>query len=115
MTKADLEKIEGNNTPARFLRDELPRIDVRDAQFDTPDYRKVMCDYMGVAAITLPDSMEYQIIPAPVLTDDRRYAIDSTRRKIIYCEKPNSDMIMEDATKALQNVVRDFPYSHWSW
>ena len=112
MTKADLEKIEGTNTPARFFRDELPRTNCRDKEFDSPDYRKVMCDYMGVAAITLPESMDYSIIPAPVLTDDRKYAIDSTRRKIIYCENPNSDMIMEDATKALNTLVRNFPY-HW--
>lgn len=115
MTKADLAKIEGNNTPARFFRDELPRIDCRDAQFDSPDYTKVMCDYMGVAAVTIPESMEFSIIPAPVLCDDRSYAIDSTRRKILYAVNPNSDMIMEDATRALNNLVRDFPYNHWVW
>ena len=112
MDKNDLAKIEGNNTPARFIKDTLPRLDFTDYQFDSPDWRKVMCDYMGVAAITLPESMTYSIIPAPVLCDDRSYAIDDSRRKIIYCDRPDSDMIIADSVKALNNVVRNFPY-HW--
>lgn len=110
MTGADLNRIEGNNTLARFLRNELPRLECANNEFKSPDWRKVMCDYMGVAAITIPDAMNFSIIPAPVLCDDRSYAIDSTRRKILYAVDPDSDAIIDDSIEAINNAVRNFPY-----
>jgi hypothetical protein len=65
----------------------------------------------GVAAITIPDAMKMEVIPAPVLCDDRSYGVDSTRRKIIYATNPDSDAIIDDATKAINNAIRNFPYS----
>jgi len=110
MKGSDLGRIEGTNTLARFLRDDLCRIECKNNEFLSPDWEKVMCDYMGVAAITIPDAMKMEIIPAPVLCDDRSYAIDSTRRKILYATYPDSDAIIADATEAINNAVRDFPY-----
>lgn len=110
MNKDDLAKIEGTNTLARFLKNELPRICTPDAEFDDPNWSKVMCDYMGVAAITVPDAMKLSIVPAPVLCDDTSYAIDSTRRKIIIGVDPDSDAIVADSIEALNNAVRNFPY-----
>ena len=48
--------------------------------------------------------------PTPKLCDDRSYAIDESRRKIIWGTYPDSDAIIADATKALNNVVKNFPY-----
>jgi len=110
MTGADLDRIEGNNTLARFLRNELPKLACDNNEFKNPEWKKVMCDYMGVAALTIPDAMNFSIIPAPVLCDDRAYAIDSTRRKILYAVDPDSDAIINDSIEALNNAVRDFPY-----
>ncbi len=110
MKGADLDRIEGTNTLARFLRNELPRVEGDTHVFKDPEWKKVMCDYMGVAAITLPDAMKMEIIPAPVLCDDRSYALDSTRRKIIYATNPDSDAIIDDSIKAINNAVANFPY-----
>jgi inosine-uridine nucleoside N-ribohydrolase len=110
MKRSDIDAIEGRNTPAQLLKQKLPRIDAKDADFAKPTWRKVMCDYMGVAALTLPDAMKMEIIPAPVLCDDRSYALDSTRRKIIYATHPDSDAIIDDSIKAINNAVANFPY-----
>ena len=110
MKRSDIDAIEGRNTPAQLLKCKLPRIDAMDADFAKPTWTKVMCDYMGVAALTVPDAMKLDIIPAPKLCDDRSYAIDESRRKIIWGTYPDSDAIMADATKALNNVVKNFPY-----
>jgi inosine-uridine nucleoside N-ribohydrolase len=110
MKRSDIDAIEGRNTPAQLLKQKLPRIDAKDADFAKPTWRQVMCDYMGVAALTLPDAMQLDIIPAPKLCDDRSYAIDESRRKIIWGTYPDSDAIVADATKALNNVVKNFPY-----
>lgn len=110
MTGADLRRIEGNNTLARFLRDGLPIIESQNNEFKSPDWRKIMCDYMGVAALTVPDAMKFSVIPAPVLCDDTSYAVDSTRRRILYAEYPDSDAIIDDSIKAINNAVRNFPY-----
>ena len=70
-----------------------------------PGWKKVMCDYAGVAALSVPDAMELTIIPAPTLTDDHKYALDSNNKKIIWGEGHVSDIITEDAIKCTQKLI----------
>lgn len=71
---------------------------------DYRDIKKIMCDLAAPATIALNSSMSYRIVTAPVITDNRRYAWDSTRKKIIYMEDPISDMIVEDTIKSINNI-----------
>ena len=108
MTKADLDSVEGDGKLAKFIKLDLPLGVYSEERFYNPEWIKVMCDYMGVAALSVPDSIEFDIIPAPSMCDDYKYAIDSTRRKIVYGVRPNSDMIIADATAALKKVVAKY-------
>lgn len=68
---------------------------------------KIMCDLAAPATIALNNSMSYRIITAPVITDNRHYAWDSSRRKILYMEDPDSAMIVGDTIKSINNIVKN--------
>ena len=103
MDHTDFEKIHGDSKGAEFFRKTLPFQVTTPEQYAT--WKKVMCDLMGPAAIAVPEAINFSIIPAPVICDDEQYAIDSTRRKIIYGIDPNSEMIVADAIAAINKIV----------
>ena len=70
-------------------------------------WTKVMCDYAGVAALSVPDSMDLTIINAPTLEDDGRYTLNPNNKKIIWGENPNSDLITADAIKCTLKVIEN--------
>lgn len=71
------------------------------------DIKKIMCDLAAPATIALNNSMSYRVVTAPVITDNRRYAWDSSRRKILYMEDPDSTMIVGDTIKSINNIVKN--------
>ncbi|MCQ2456306.1 MAG: nucleoside hydrolase [Clostridia bacterium] len=105
MVHDDFMKIDGDSEGAEFFRRTLPLEEVNETRYNDPAWRKVMCDLAAPAVLAVPDSMEITIRTSPIMCDDHRYASDSTRRKILYGVKPDSDMIVEDAIKAINKVT----------
>lgn len=105
MYRDDLAKLHGNSRAVDFFRNILPA-NCYDPDELATNWRKVMCDYAAPAAIARPDTLDFSIIPAPVLGDDRKYAADSTRRKILYAVNPKSDEITADAVASIDRLIQ---------
>lgn len=105
MEYEDFMRIEGDTPGAKLFREIYPR-QCEKEEDKLRAIRKIMCDLVAPATLALNDSMSYRIITAPVVTDNNRYAWDSTRRKIIYMEDPDCRRIVDDAIKAINNAVK---------
>ncbi len=61
-------------------------------------------DLAAPAFLSAPEGFKFDVIPAPVFTDDKAYAYDSTRHKIIYMDEIYPDIIMKDVYRCLRNL-----------
>lgn len=105
--KNDFLAFEGDSDGAVFYRYLLPRYFASEERYQKDDFRWTMCDLMGVAAITHPESITFSVVPAPVFTDDKKFAIDSTRRRILYGTHPKSEIIVPDAVACIKKVIEE--------
>ena len=103
-TEHHFNQFEGDHLAAEFFRRILPRVCATKDQLNN-GWKKVMCDLMGPATVAHPDWVELTIMPAPVITDDYKYAFDCTRKKMILAEYPKAELIAEDAVKAIKKLV----------
>lgn len=60
-------------------------------------WKRTIWDFAAPAILALPKSATLEIMPTPLLTDDRRAAIDKTRHKMIMLMKLDRDMIYKDS------------------
>lgn len=58
------------------------------------EWKRTLWDLGAPAVIETPEHIEYSIMPAPVLTDDRQFAFDSTRHEIAILSKIDRDPVM---------------------
>ncbi|MBQ7836605.1 MAG: nucleoside hydrolase [Clostridia bacterium] len=63
---------------------------------------RCLWDIAAPAILDNPDCAEIEIITAPVMTDDRKYAFDSTRHKIMILKKIDRDKTYEKAWEVLK-------------
>lgn len=94
----------GTSYAGEFYSRHLPRLCASSSEY-VKGWVKIMCDFEGTAVISVPDAVDLSVISAPKLTDDGKYEIDESRRKIIWGENPNSDVIVADAAKCIKNVI----------
>ncbi len=60
-------------------------------------WKRTIWDFAAIAILALPQSATLEIMPTPVLTDDRRAAVDKSRHKMIMLMKLERDMIYKDS------------------
>lgn len=94
----------GTSFAGEFYSQHLPRVCSSSSEY-VQGWVKTMCDFEGTAVISVPDAVDFSIIPAPKLTDEGKYALDDSRKKIVWGENPNSDVIIADAVKCIKNVI----------
>lgn len=68
------------------------------------DWYRCLWDIAAPAILDNPDCAEISIITAPVMTDDRKYAFDSTRHQIMILTKIDRDKTYEKAWETLKNA-----------
>lgn len=107
MDKTDLARLEGNGKAAEHLKRGLPLKIFTEERFAEPTWHKVMCDYMAVAVLTVPDAMDIYEMPAPAIADGEYYAIDSTRRTILCAVRPDNRRVIDDSIEALSRVIAE--------
>ena len=61
----------------------------------------VYWDIAAPAVLSIPEAFEFSIMPAPIFSDKKEYAFDSTRHKFIYMAEIQPERILEDAFKCI--------------
>ena len=61
-------------------------------------------DVAAPAVLSVPEALEFSIIPAPVFGDNGKYAYDAMRHKIIYMEKLNAREVFKDAFESIAKL-----------
>ena len=88
----DVKAIEGNSRAAVFFRSGLPS-----EFYDTQgDWHHTLWDIAAPGLIAHPESFRLRVIPAPIITDDRTFAFDSTRHRIVWMDSLDRDAICAD-------------------
>lgn len=102
---ADLQKIKGNSDASIFFRETLPAEFGGVKDLENPEaWRRIIWDIAAPAAISVPEAMEFSVITAPIFGDNKYYAFDSTRHKIIYMERLHPAEIFEDAFACISKL-----------
>lgn len=64
-------------------------------------WSKVVWDIAGIAALALPSSMDFTVVPAPIITSDCTYSFDNARHPMIYVRWLHRDAIFGEVFKLL--------------
>lgn len=69
-----------------------------------PDgWYRCLWDIAAPAILDNPDCADIDIITAPLMTDDRKYAFDSTRHKIMILRRIDRDLTFDSAWSVIKN------------
>ena len=69
-----------------------------------PDWLRIIWDIGAPAILHCPECAELEIVPTPVITDERVYAFDSTRHKMIYLKSIDRDTVYKKTWEALYSL-----------
>ena len=96
----DMKAIEGEGRPQAFYRSELP------AEFHdtTGEWSHILWDVAAPGLIAHPESYRLRVIPAPILAEDRTFAFDSTRHRIIWMDSLDRDAVCADLFRCLSSL-----------
>ncbi len=93
----DVKAIKGNGRSAVFFRSDLPR-----GYYHTKgNWWHILWDVAAPGLIAHPEYFNIRIIPAPVLTDDRQFAFDSTRHKIVWMDSLDPAAVRADLFRCI--------------
>ena len=96
----DVESIQGDGKAAVFFRSELPQ-EFHDTQ---GDWHHILWDVAAPGLIAHPESYRLRIIPAPIISDDRTFAFDSTRHRILWMDSLDRDAVCADLFSCISSL-----------
>ncbi len=85
---------------ARFFRNDLPR----SFKKTTGNWWHILWDIAAPGLISKPDAYELEVIPSPVLTEERVLVEDHTRHKIIRMKRVDPKAIRADAFRCIDGL-----------
>ena len=110
ITVETLKGIKGDGKAQKFFREELPAEYLPNedgtpkiAEWDS-NLGRVLWDIAAPAVLNIPDTFDFKIVPTPIFGDDKKYAFDQTRHKMIYMNRLNRERVLEDAFKCISRV-----------
>lgn len=92
-----IQAIQGEGRAQRFFRSELPQ-EFHDTQ---GEWRHILWDVAAPGLVAHPEYYRLRVIPAPILTDDRQFAFDSTRHRIVWMDSLDPDAVFSDLFSCL--------------
>ena len=102
------EGIRGDGKVQRFFREEFPREFIPEGRPYRPgDWTgpvRSIYDIAAPAVLSVPEAFGFEVIPAPVFCDNKLYAFDSTRHKIIYVNEIKRDLVFEDMFRCVERI-----------
>ncbi len=93
----------GDSSASVFFRDTLPD-QFQDSVNEEGVWWRVLFDLAAPGVLAVPHGFKFSIIPAPIITDDGKYAFDKTRHKIIYMEDIDREIVLDDAFKSIRSI-----------
>lgn len=101
-TNIELTKdLAGHNKLCDYLSEITEREYVRAGE--NPGWVRTIWDIAAPAILECPECAEIEIIPAPIFTDQRVYAFDSTRHKMMYLRSIDRNKVYEATWKILKS------------
>lgn len=101
-----LSALKGDGNVQKFFREDFPLTFMREEK--TPEnlknWHRIVWDLAAPGVIAVPDAYTFKIMPTPLITDDKLYAFDSTRHKMIYMEKLDKNTVLNDTWKAINKL-----------
>ncbi len=98
----EMSMIKGDSRAVKFFRDQLP------TEFGSVPYADgwlwTLWDIAAPGLLIKPEAFQLSVIPAPVITDGKSYALDRTRHKIIYMNSVDKDILVPDAFGAISTL-----------
>ena len=70
---------------------------------ENPAWVRTIWDIAAPAILDNPDCAQIEIVPAPIFTDQRVYAFDSTRHKILYLKSIDREKVFDATWKILKS------------
>ena len=105
VTREDFNNYMPDDNPVtRFYRDTLPDQFSNESYYVNGFFKRSIFDVAAPGILTNPEAYELKIIPAPVITDEGRYAFCATNHKIIYMERMQRDPVLDATFKAINNI-----------
>ncbi|MGN1083242.1 MAG: nucleoside hydrolase [Candidatus Avispirillum sp.] len=92
--------LKGHNPLCDYLAEITEREWVRAGS--RPDWVRTVWDIAAPAILECPDCADIDIIPTPVFTDQRVYAFDSTRHKMLYLKAIDREKVYSATWKILK-------------
>ena len=65
---------------------------------------RTIYDIAAPGVLSDPTAFGFEIIPAPIFCDNKFYAFDSTRHKIIYVNEIKRDLVYADMFRAVESL-----------
>lgn len=100
--------IKGDGKVQKFFREDFPNEFVpKDRPFRIGDWDgpvRVIYDLAAPGILNIPEAFGLEIVTAPIFGDDKFYAFDSTRHKIIYVNEIKRDMVFNDMFRCVESL-----------
>ena len=96
----EVKVMKSNSEAARFFRNDLPR----SFKKTTGNWWHILWDIAAPGLISKPDAYELEVIPSPVLTEERVLVEDHTRHKIIRMKRVDPKAIRADAFRCIDGL-----------
>lgn len=93
----EVKAIKGNSPAALFFREQLPH----EFKQTTGNWWHILWDIAAPGLVSCPDAFELEIIPSPILTEDKNLVEDHTRHKILRMKCVDPKIIRADAFRSI--------------
>ncbi len=97
VTMEDLKKINASPAVKKFFAEALPM----EFGAEREGWKRVIWDIAAPGVLQVPEAYTLKIIPSPIVTDENKIIIDSTRHKVIYMEKLDRDAVVNDCIRCI--------------
>ena len=99
----DVQVIKGDGKAQVFFRSGLPQ-----EFYDTQgEWHHILWDIAAPGLIANPEHYHLRIIPAPILTEERKFAFDSTRHPIVWMDSLDPDPIRADLFHCISSYPKE--------
>ena len=99
----DVQAIKGDGRAQVFFRSGLPQ-----EFYDTQgEWHHILWDIAAPGLIANPEHYHLRIIPAPILTEERKFAFDSTRHPIVWMDSLDPDPIRSDLFRCISSYPKE--------